>query len=57
MPDDYVTLKLPKELTDKIDKIVKANLFGYKNRGEFVKESVRLRLIEFEKLVKIREGL
>lgn len=40
----YVTVRLPKELMDKIDRIIKLGLMGYKSRAEFIKEAIRDKL-------------
>lgn len=37
--DDYVTVKIPKSLSDEIDKLV--GTYGFKTRTEVVKEAVR----------------
>lgn len=50
---EYTTVRLPKELTDEIDKIVegkaKVKGKGYKSRAEFVKEACRKRIEELSK--------
>jgi len=49
--ETYVTLKIPKELANTIDEIIKSRkAFGYKSRAEFVKEAIRTKLIELEKV-------
>jgi len=44
---DYVTVKIPRELAEYIDKIVKSKRYGYRSRAEFVIEAVREKLREF----------
>lgn len=41
---EYTTVRLPKELIDEIDKILKRGVMGYKSRAEFIKESIREKL-------------
>ena len=38
---EYTNIALPKELSDRIDKVIKHSDLGYKTKGEFVKEAVR----------------
>jgi len=53
MTSSYVTIRLPKELVDIIDDIVKSDPRGYKSRAEFVKEAIRKELLErYEDYVK-----
>ena len=44
--DDYTTVRLPKEIMDEIDQIIKRGTRGYKSRSEFIKEAIRKRLEE-----------
>jgi len=45
MPEkDYVTVKLPRELAEYIDVVIKERKFGYRSRAEFVAEAVREKL-------------
>jgi hypothetical protein len=44
--DDYTTVRLPKELMDEIDSIIKRGIRGYKSRAEFIKEAIRKRFEE-----------
>ncbi len=46
--DDYITVRLPKELMDEIDSIIKRGLRGYKSRSEFIKEAIRKRFEELK---------
>jgi metal-responsive CopG/Arc/MetJ family transcriptional regulator len=42
--DDYVTIRIPRELADEIDKIVKHGTLGYRTRAELVNDAIRLRI-------------
>ena len=42
--DAYVTLKIPKELADEIDQIVKLGILGYRSRAELASDAIRRRL-------------
>ncbi len=48
--DDYTTVRLPKELMEEIDEIIKQGMRGYKSRAEFIKEAIRRRFEELESL-------
>jgi hypothetical protein len=45
--DEYTTVRLPKELIDEIDQILKLGLKGYKSRAELIKEAIRDKLKTF----------
>jgi len=45
MGDDYIPIKLPKDLVELIDKLV--GRYGFKSRAEVVKEAVRAFLREY----------
>ena len=38
-PSDHVTVKIPKDLTDEMDKLIGA--LGFRSRGEIAKEAIR----------------
>ena len=42
----YVNIPLPNELAEQIDDVIKITKFGYKTKSEFIKETVRDKLIE-----------
>ena len=42
--DEYTTVRLPKELMEEIDNILKRGVMGYKSRAEFIKEAIREKL-------------
>ena len=44
--DEYTTVRLPKEIMDEIDQIIKRGIRGYKSRAEFIKEAIRKRFEE-----------
>jgi len=46
--DEYTTVRLPKELMDEIDEIIKHRVRGYKSRAEFIKEAIRKRFEELK---------
>ncbi|MGA2386953.1 MAG: ribbon-helix-helix domain-containing protein [Candidatus Bathyarchaeia archaeon] len=46
--DDYTTVRLPKELIDEIDQIIKRGIRGYKSRSEFIKEAIRKRFEDLQ---------
>lgn len=47
----YISVKIPKELMDEVDRIVSAGLLGYKSRMEFIKDAVR------DKILRLRSEL
>ncbi len=46
--DDYTTVRLPRELMEEIDQIIKRGTRGYKSRSEFIKEAIRKRFEELQ---------
>ena len=48
----YTNVGLPEDLIKAIDKIIKNSNLGYKSRGEFVKESVRISLMKIKEHLK-----
>lgn len=44
--DPYVTVRIPKELGDLIDEVIKSRMYGYRTRAELVKEAIRLRILD-----------
>jgi len=46
--DDYTTVRLPKELMEEIDQLIKRGIRGYKSRSEFIKEAIRKRFEELQ---------
>ena len=51
----YTNIALPNELAAQIDKIIKKSDLGYKSKGEFVKESVRVMLRELAKYKNMKQ--
>ena len=45
---EYVTFRIPKSLIDSVEELIEKTDLGYRNRSEFVIESVRLRLREIK---------
>ena len=45
---DWKTVQLPEELLSQVDEIVNIPSLGYTSRSEFIKEAVRLRIVEVE---------
>ena len=43
---DYTTVSLPWALVDKIDAVVESQKYGYRNRSDFILDSIRKRLRE-----------
>ncbi|MEM2342359.1 MAG: ribbon-helix-helix domain-containing protein [Candidatus Bathyarchaeia archaeon] len=41
----YISVKIPKELMDEIDKIVSSGILGYRSRMEFIKDAVRDKIL------------
>lgn len=48
MSQDYVTIKIPSSLVDTIEELLEINQLGYRNRSEFIIESIRMRLKELK---------
>jgi metal-responsive CopG/Arc/MetJ family transcriptional regulator len=46
-----VNVKIPEELMDEVDVLIKEGALGYRSRAEFVSEAIR------ERLIKVRELL
>jgi Arc/MetJ-type ribon-helix-helix transcriptional regulator len=46
--DEYTTVRLPRELMDEIDQLIKRGIRGYKSRAEFIKEAIRKRFEELQ---------
>jgi metal-responsive CopG/Arc/MetJ family transcriptional regulator len=46
----YINIKVPEELADMIDEVIKKHTFGFRSRGEFVNEAIRKRLEDIKKL-------
>jgi len=42
--DGYATVRIPVELANEIDEIVKSGVLGYKTRSELVKDAVRQKI-------------
>jgi len=42
--DGYVTVRIPRQLADEIDEIIRSGTLGYRSRAEMVNEALRLRI-------------
>lgn len=47
----WKTIQLPEELLDRVDDLVAISNLGYSSRAELVKEAVRLRVEDLERLL------
>ena len=45
----YTTVSIPIELAERVNKLISEGGLGYRNLAEFVVETVRLRVMKFEK--------
>ena len=52
----WKTIQLPEGLLGRVDDLVEAPELGYTSRAELVKEAVRLRVEELEKILGERPG-
>lgn len=50
MASNYTNIGLPEDMIRQIDKIICKTGLGYKSRGEFVKEAVRVSIKELMKM-------
>ncbi len=51
--EDYLSVRLPRELMAEIDRLVGRKAFGFRSRAEFIADAVRRRLEEIVGLEKI----
>jgi len=49
-PKQYVNVKIPQELVEEIERLIKKKKLGYRSRAEFVIEACR------ERILRIREA-
>lgn len=49
MSKEYTTIRIPKEITEEIEDIIKELKLGYRNKSEFIIETVRNRVIKLRK--------
>jgi len=52
--EDYTTVAIPKEMVERIDRIVADQKLAYVSSGEFVRDAVRRRLEELEEKARKR---
>ena len=48
--EGYTNISLPNELADEIRKVVESRKLGYTSVSEFVKEAVRIHLLQIKKV-------
>jgi Arc/MetJ-type ribon-helix-helix transcriptional regulator len=46
--DNYVTVRIPKELAGEIDRIIESGTLGYRSRAELVNEAIRRRIEQID---------
>lgn len=46
MSKEYTTIRIPKEITEEIEDLIKNLKLGYRNKSEFIIETVRNRVIK-----------
>ena len=51
--EDYLSVRLPKELMTEIDRLISRRAFGFRSRAEFIADAVRRRLEEISGLERI----
>jgi len=51
--EDYLSVRLPKELMIVIDRLISRRAFGFRSRAEFIADAVRRRLEEISGLERI----
>ena len=47
--DKYRTIRLPKELVEEIEELIKDKTLGYTSKADFVKDAVRRRIEEIKR--------
>lgn len=52
----YISVKIPKELMDEVDRIVSAGILGYKSRMEFIKDAVRDKVLRLKAEISGEKG-
>ena len=51
-PDKFVSVSIPAEIIEQIDRVIESRKHGYESRPEFIKDAVRRRLEEMKALAK-----
>jgi metal-responsive CopG/Arc/MetJ family transcriptional regulator len=51
-PDKFVSVSLPEEIIEQIDRVIESRKHGYESRPEFIKDAVRRRLEDMKTLAK-----
>lgn len=49
--ENYVTVKIPKELANQIDDYIKNSKLGYRNRTELIIEIVRDKVVQLRQIL------
>jgi metal-responsive CopG/Arc/MetJ family transcriptional regulator len=49
-PKRYVNIKLPEELIQEVDNIIKKGKLGYRSRAEFITEACRDRIMKIKEI-------
>ena len=52
---EYSTIRLPKSLTEEVDRIVNLGVLGYTSRMEFIKDAVRDKILQLQPYIKQKE--
>ena len=50
--DGYRTIRLPKDLVEEIEELIKDKSLGYTSKADFVKDAVRRRIEEIRRVYK-----
>ena len=56
MVETYTNISLPDELIREIDRVVKQNSLGYKNRADLCKEAIRVLLRELARYESLKKS-
>ena len=51
--DDWVTVRIPRDLAETVDEIIKVQRLGYRSRNDFITDAVRRRVEEIKKQLAI----
>ena len=52
MRKEYTTIRVPTELVDEVDEFIKKIKLGYRNRSEFIIETIKNRIISLQTYLK-----
>jgi len=48
IPTEYITIRLPKDVGNQIDHVLKTTKLGYSSRAELVKEAIRDKILDIK---------